>query len=343
MRRRITPFRIVACLILALVVTVVILMRIPSGDYLLLPDVAHPVAPLVRVTGGKPAKGGGELYFVDVQEQQASEFDKLFQGLIHPHSTSLPASVLIPPCTSNGEFIQSELRQMSQSQRIAAAVAERQLGYVVKQRNIGVQVDNVYGDVPAACKIAPGDVITAINGKPTKTNTDLQAAMSTVKPGQTIDVEIRRGNSTIHESVKTVADPHNPTRPLIGIFVEPAVEISKLPVKVSIDSGQIGGPSAGLAFTLELMRKLGRDVTHGYRVAATGEIALNGDVLPIGGVEQKTYGVRQAGAQVFLVPARGGNAATAKKYAGPDLKIIPVTSLKQALRALTRLPKLPNE
>jgi PDZ domain-containing protein len=118
------------------------------------------------------------------------------------------------------------------------------------------------------------------------------------------------------------------------------VKTIKLPVKVKIDSGGIGGPSAGLAFTLEVMRKLGRDVTHGYKVAATGEMTMDGTVFPIGGVKQKTYGVRDAGAQVFLVPVAGGNAKEAEKYAGPNLKIIPVTSLKQALHALAALPKL---
>ena len=77
----------------------------------------------------------------------------------------------------------------------------------------------------------------------------------------------------------------------------------KLPIKVAIDTSGIGGPSAGLAFTLEVMQKLGRNVLHGHKVAATGEMELNGQVGPIGGIKQKTYGVRQAGADVFLVPA----------------------------------------
>jgi PDZ domain-containing protein len=83
--------------------------------------------------------------------------------------------------------------------------------------------------------------------------------------------------------------------------------------------------------------ELGHDVTHGYKVAATGQIELNGAVTAIGGVKQKTYGVRDAKADVFLVPVDGGNAATAKRYAG-KLRIIPVTSFDQALKALAKLP-----
>jgi len=90
-----------------------------------------------------------------------------------------------------------------------------------------------------------------------------------------------------------------------------------------------------------VMQQLGADVTHGYKVAATGVINLDGTVSAIGGVEQKTWGVRDAGAQVFLVPVDQGNSKTAEKFAGPNLKIIPVTSIGQALHALAALPKLP--
>jgi PDZ domain-containing protein len=98
----------------------------------------------------------------------------------------------------------------------------------------------------------------------------------------------------------------------------------------------VGGPSAGLAFALEVMERLGRNVTHGYRVAATGEMELNGAVAPIGGVKQKTYGVREAGADVFLVPT--SEARIARRYAGP-LRIIPVSTFGQALHALATLPR----
>ena len=111
----------------------------------------------------------------------------------------------------------------------------------------------------------------------------------------------------------------------------------KLPIKVAIDTSGIGGPSAGLAFTLEVMQKLGRNVLHGHKVAATGEMELNGQVAPIGGIKQKTYGVRQAGADVFLVPA-GQNARDARRYAGP-VRIIPVHNIGQALHALATLPR----
>jgi PDZ domain-containing protein len=339
----ISPFRVGAALVLALVVTFVILLRpsgeLPwtSGQYLIVPDIAHPVAPLVHVAGGKPEKGSGKLFFVDVQEQQASELDVLFPWLRPEHSTLVPASELIPPGSTNHAFVEAELRQMAMSQRVAAAVALRELGYNVVARPNGVLVNEIILGTDAAGKLQPTDVIVSVNGEPTPTITDLRAVMAKVKPRQTVTLSILRGKTTLTERIRTVDQGG---RPLIGFAPAQSAEI-KLPLKVTIDSGDIGGPSAGLAFTLEVMRRLGHDVTHGYKVAATGEINLDGTVTAIGGVEQKTWGAREAGAQVFLVPKDGGNARDAQKFAGPNLRIIPVTSFAQALRALAALPKLP--
>jgi PDZ domain-containing protein len=104
---------------------------------------------------------------------------------------------------------------------------------------------------------------------------------------------------------------------------------------VNIDLGQVGGPSAGLPFALDVLQELGTNVDHGLKVVATGEMELDGTVAPIGGVKQKTYGARRAGADVFLVPA-GENAAEARRYAG-NLRIIPVTSFQQALSSLSTI------
>jgi PDZ domain-containing protein len=132
-------------------------------------------------------------------------------------------------------------------------------------------------------------------------------------------------------TVRTIASPADETRAIIGILVDQEAKID-LPIDVDIDLGEVGGPSAGLPFALEIARKLGRDVTHGCRIAATGALALDGTVLPIGGIEQKTIGARRAGVDFFLVPV-GENAEGAQENAG-DLHVIPVESFQQALRRL---------
>jgi PDZ domain-containing protein len=318
-----------------LLITLGVLYLTPSSDYILLPDRAHPVAPLVRVEGGKQPKGPGEIYFVDVFERRASELESIFPWL-HSGATLVPAKLLVPPGESDQAARQADLRAMQVSQQTAAAVALRRLGYKVTARPSGVVVDAIELESHAAGVLHANDVITAVNGVETKTIPALRKVLADVKAGQTVTLQVHRGSQVLTLKVKTIADPLTKGRAIVGFTPNQAATIH-LPINVQIDAGNVGGPSAGLAFTLELLAQLGHDPTHGYKVAATGQINLDGSVSAIGGVKQKTYGVRDAGADVFLVPVDQGNAATAKRYAGA-LKIIPVRSVAQAVRALAKLP-----
>jgi PDZ domain-containing protein len=321
--------------VILLAITALLLWLVPSNDFLLLPDVAHPVAPLVTVQGGHERKGPGGIYFVDVLERHASLLESMFPGL-RSQATLVPANELAPPGTSDKARIQQDLREMSRSQKVAAAVALRALGYRVRARPVGVIVDAVDPTSHAAGRIQPTDVIVAADGHPVRTIADLRRALARRRVGDVVALTVRRGDQQLQERVKTVAAPDNAKRPIVGFAPDQASDV-RLPIPVSIDAGNVGGPSAGLAFALEVMEKLGRDVDHGHRVAATGQINLDGSVSPIGGVKQKTYGARQAKVDAFLVPA-GENATEAKRYAH-GLRIVPVRNFKDALHALAALPR----
>lgn len=335
MRRYVTPWRVLGAIAVLFALAVLILLRIPANQYILLPDIAHPVAPLVRVQGARPAKSGA-LYFVDVREQSASVLDTLIPW-IHQHASFVPSSVIVPPCVSAAQAAAADQQQMAFSQRVAAVVALRKLGYHVVVKPTGVTVEQLILGTHAPCNLQLRDVVVAVNGTPTPTVEALHAALARVAPGAVVNLRVRRGGRTLTVPVRTVrtVDAEGHEQALVG-FSSNQSAIIKLPLRVSIDAGNVGGPSAGLAFALEVMQQLGRDVTHGHRVAATGQMELDGSVVPIGGVKQKTYGARQAGADVFLVPA-GQNARDARRYAGP-VRIIPVHSLDQALHALATLP-----
>lgn len=340
MRRYLTPWSGAGVIAFLAVLAGLLLYVVPSGafpgtsnQYILLPDIAHPVAPLVQVQGARPAKGG-TLYFVDVIERRATTLETLFPS-IRPHGTLEPAGDVVPPCATAAQAEAAQLQEMAFSQRVAAAVALRKLGYHVVVRPTGVVVSQLFAGTNAPCNLQPMDVILSADGKPTPTITALHQILARIKPGAVVDLRLRRAGRILTVHLRTVANSIEPGHAFIGISVDQAATI-KLPIHVAIDASGIGGPSAGLAFALEVMQKLGHNVLHGHRVAATGEMELNGTVAPIGGVKQKTYGVREAGADVFLVPAAGGNARTARRYAGP-LRIIPVRTFGQALRALATL------
>jgi PDZ domain-containing protein len=330
--RALTPVR-VAVAGLVLVAIAAGLFLLPSDDYLLLPDRARAVGPLVEIEGEKPMRDGGGIYFVAVDVRKASLFESLFPS-IHEGSTLVPKDQLLPPGVNEEARREGELRAMARSQQVAAAVALRRLGYDVKTKNVGVLVDALVAGSPSIGKLRPNDVIAAVDGKPVETRSDLLRLVGAHKPGQQVRLLVERGAKRQTITLRTAADPDHPKRAVIGVYVEQAASI-KLPLKVKIDLGNVGGPSAGLAFALDVMEELGRDVDGGRKIAATGEIELDGSVAPVGGVKQKTIAVRRSGIGVFLVPA-GDNAKEARRHAG-GLRIVPVKNFQQALRSLATL------
>jgi PDZ domain-containing protein len=330
-RRAVTPSRLLIAG-LTLVAVVLALMVLPSNEYVFLPDPAHPVAPLVTVKGGHDPERGG-VYFVDVIVKKASLLERLFGGL-HEGADLYPAGAVNPPGVNDAQRRRIDVEDMQRSQQIAAAVALRTAGRKVTLRGTGALVDAIDPTLPAAGKLEPDDVIVAIDGRRVTSPEDVFKTMSGVKAGQSVRMTIRRDKQTLVEQMKTVSSGPPSNRAIVGVSIEPAVDI-KLPIAVRIDAGNVGGPSAGLAFALEVLEEMGRDVVHGHKVAATGEIRPDGSIGAIGGIKQKTIGARKAGVDAFLVPA-GDNARVARQHAD-GLRIIPVETFPQALRALATL------
>jgi Lon-like protease len=311
------------------------LWLIPSHDYIFLPDRAKRVAPLVRIKGEQPQRGPGGIYLVDVLVKRANLLERIAPG-IREGSTLVPESAVDPPGTSPSQRRRADLQDMARSQDIGAAVALRKLGYRVRAAPIGVLVAGVFEGTPAVGKLRPGDVIVGIDGGKVRSQDELRRRLASVRPGEVVELDVRNGTDLRRVTIKTAADPQRPSRAVLGIAIEQAASV-KLPLAVSVDTGDIGGPSAGLAFGLDVMEELGRDVDRGYKVAATGELELDGTVIPVGGLKQKTIGARQSGVDVFVVPA-GDNAAIARRHAG-GMRVLAVRSFDQALRKLATLPQ----
>ena len=316
-------------------VTGVVLWRYPSDTFVILPDKAHPAAPIVTVARAKQGADTGGIYFLDVIERKATLLEDMFHSTAPDGATFLPPAAVTPPGVSQSQTEQVDLGEMALSQQIAAAVGERAAGYKVTTNPSGARVVAIEGGAPADGKLLPGDVIVAVDGHPVKTSAAARAAMRRRKPGDTVELGVRNRSGLRTVDIKTIADPQNKSIPIVGILIDQAAQI-RLPVPVHIQTGNIGGPSAGLAFALEVLQKLGKNVDRGYKIAATGEIELDGTVLPIGGAQQKAISAHNAGVDVMLVPA-GDNARIARKYAG-STKVIPVESFRQALHALATLP-----
>ncbi|HTS14455.1 MAG TPA: S16 family serine protease, partial [Candidatus Sulfotelmatobacter sp.] len=147
------------------------------------------------------------------------------------------------------------------------------------------------------------------------------------------DVSLRLGSSVQNGKAVPIVGIGAPHVPIPGMGTQPAYTFP-FPVQISTDG--IGGPSAGLAFTLGLINALsGGHLTGGHTVAATGTIHPDGTVGDVGGVAQKTVAVEKAGATLFLVPPQ--EYATAKAKATPGLTVVAVHSLSDAVKALQRV------
>jgi Lon-like protease len=311
------------------VVAAGVLWLVPSDHYIVLPDRARPVDPLVSVPGEDEEQESAGIYMVDVRVGRANLFERLFPG-VYDGAELVPERVLNPVGVSDRQRRTSSLNQMSRSQQIAITVALRELGRQVSVEAAGAEVMLVTPGAPADGELLVGDVIVEARREPIATTIDLRQAMRPVQPGSTVELTVTRDGEEVELSVGTEASQQGPRRAVMGVQVRDAQEFD-FPLDVEIDAGSVGGPSAGLAFALEIVDELGSDLENGRRVVATGEITLAGDVLAVGGVRQKTIGAREAGASVFLVP--DANAAEAREQAG-DLEIVPVSDFDEALAFL---------
>ena len=325
---------------LLLLTAFAVLWIVPTNTYIFLPNEAHPVEPLVEVEGEREQQGEGGIYFVDVLVRKATLLERLVPS-IHDGATLQPRSRVLQEGETDSERRREELRSMRLSQRAAAAVALRELGYDVVIREIGARITNVDPEVPAADVLEPGDVVVAVDGRRVRTPAALSRLVTAQQPGSQLRLTVLREGKRREATVRTIAvTDRGRRRAVIGVFIDPAFMI-RLPIKVEIDTGNVGGPSAGLAFALDVMEELGRDIDRGYRVAATGSISPDGRVGRVGGLRQKAIGVRRSNVDVFLVPA-GDNAREARRYAR-DVRVIPVNTFRQALLALATLPRKRQE
>jgi PDZ domain-containing protein len=313
-----------------------VLWLAPSDDYILLPDKARPVAPLVTVAKHRQTKtrDEGEIYFLAVTVRKATLLEQLFPWL-RDDATLVPASAIRPPGVSEKTQERIDTRAMSRSQTIAAAVALDALHQKVVVRPAGARIARVFAGMPAAKRLQRADLIVDLDGRPVRNPCALRQLIGMHRPGDRVRVTVRRGNSLRTVRLRTAADPDQPNRPVIGVLLDQGADI-QLPFSIRIRSGGVVGPSAGLAFALEIMEKLGRNVDRGYRIAATGELELGGCVVPIGGEKQKAIEAARAHVDILLIPA-GENATEAKRYA-KDVRVIPVKSFQQALHSLATLP-----
>jgi PDZ domain-containing protein len=226
---------------------------------------------------------------------------------------------------------------MNQSKDSAVQVALQRLGYNVTPTPTGVVIEETVPGSPADGVLRVAETITAIDGQPVATTDDLRAIMTSHKPGDRVTLTLEATDKTTRTADLTLgANPQDANAAFLGISLTTRLVYPDLPVHVTITSGGIGGPSAGLAFTLGIIDLMTPgDLTARNEVAATGTIEADGTVGPIGGIQSKVVTVARGHVKYFLVPV--DDADEARSVAPKDLQIIPVHDLDEALSFLATI------
>ena len=286
--------------------------------------------PLITITGHTVHPTSGHLNMVSISYvggpgHQFNVFTAL-RAWLDPHEAVVPQTELFAPGQSQQQVTQQDQVEMTGSQESATAAALHQVGIAYKTV---AEVVSVKQGLPAYGKLKPGDLITAVDGQPVTGTTRLTALIK-AHAAEPITVTFRRGGTTQHTQLTA---EQVGGRPILGIVVQDQYQF---PFTVTIQIGQIGGPSAGTMFALGIIDKISpENLTGGKFIAGTGEISANGAVSPIGGIQQKMIAARDAGATVFLAPA--ANCSDTRGAVPAGLRVVKVSTLSGAVSALQNI------
>ncbi|MGA5439153.1 YlbL family protein [Streptomyces griseoincarnatus] len=304
----------------------------------------HDGEPVLQIAGRKTYPADGHLNMTTVRVTSADYRMNLVEAVYGwlAHDTKVvPHDTLYPDGKTEEESTQENAEEFSQSQESAKVAALKELDVPVKS---WVIVSTVVKDAPAEGKLHAGDVIKAVDGKPVKEPSDVADLVTEHRPGEDVvftivpakeqaaaEKEKRTAVKTEKVTVTTRAsDDAGEKRAVVGIS---AGTDHTFPFTVDIKLADVGGPSAGLMFALGIYDKLTPgSITGGSFVAGTGTIDDEGKVGPIGGIEMKTVGARDKGAEYFLTPA--DNCAAAAKDTPDGLTLVKVGTIDDALDAL---------
>ena len=330
-------------------VTLLVLFPFDVPYYSFSPGPVNDVSDFIEVPDAS-TEGVGELFFLTVSLKDVNVIEYI-AALLDGEVDLSPRENVRPVGVSQESLRAQNLALMRNSQDSAKFVALTQLGYEVTLNGSGALIQGIVEESAAADLLFEGDVIVAVDGQPVEFVDEAVAEIGGRAPGDEVTLSIRRvvapDNEVESFEITIVLGPYRaededgnivdePDRGMVGVLLTNAETETVFPIDIEIDSQNIGGPSAGLMFALEIMNQLTEeDLTKGRAIAGTGTIARDGSVGAIGGIRQKVYGAIDAGADFVLVPS--SNVPDALEAAGDDITVIEVATIADALGFLETL------
>ncbi|MEN2766556.1 SepM family pheromone-processing serine protease [Ornithinibacillus xuwenensis] len=328
--------------VFSVVIAIIIAFFLSTYDlpyYIQKPGGADALNPIVQVDNGDDSEG--DFHLVTVRGGQATPIQYALAKIL-PHHDVLPLDQVRPEGISDDEYFQAQLHMMESSQEASTVVAYTAANEDISIDYNGVYVVSVVDGMPADGILKMGDRIIGIDDTEISESDDLISYIDSKKAGNTVRLTIVRNEEELEKEVTLEAFEGTDNKIGIGIQLVTDRDVSVSP-EITFASGSIGGPSAGLMFSLEIYDQLTEgDLTKGHQIAGTGEIDYNGNVGRIGGIDKKIVAADREGIEVFFAPNEGGrggdsNYEVAKKKAeeiGTDMVIVPVDTFEDALHYL---------
>ncbi len=294
------------------------------------PGPAREVTPLIRFDDRERYDPAGALLWTTVRTKPLTAFGALLAWL-DPYEVIVAEDVVYPPQVPREVESQRSISQMDTSKIDATTVVLALLEDYPEEHGRGALVQATAPGCPADGELFPGDVIVAIDGQPIRSQADASAAIDEAGPGDelrfVVDVDGER------ERARFVREPCGEGgERLVGVVLQ-----DEFPFDVTIETGDVGGPSAGLMWAVGLYELLTPgDLTDGRTIAGTGEIDQDGTVYPIGGIRDKVVAAERSGATLFLAPA--DNMPELEGVDTGEMQVVSVSTFQEALDALEAAP-----
>ncbi|GAK14500.1 PDZ domain-containing protein [Geomicrobium sp. JCM 19039] len=340
-------------IVVAILFAVLIINQIPTGYYYSQPGEATGLQELITVEGSSQYEEG-EFYLTTILQSRASPFLYVWSYL-SPYRVLTPEDILMTEDETDEEYQHRQTESMRQSQDAAKIAAYRAAGATVHIEENGVFVTQFVDGMGAVEELESGDTITAVDDQEIRNFNELTEALQGKEAGEFAELWIEREGDRFQVDVEMRHFP-DPDEDEDGIGADPEAvglgiifpvndrEVSFDP-DVTIEAGAIGGPSAGLMFSLEIYNQLieDEDITRGMNVAGTGSINEDGQVGRVGGVSQKVVAADRSGIEIFFTPndeelGERSNYLAALEAANDvnaDIDVVPVETLQDAIDYLT--------
>jgi len=284
--------------------------------------------PVVAIEGTPVQPTSGHLNMTTVSQRDGLTLGQALAFWGSGEDQLIPRDLVFPPEKSRDDIQKSQNADFQRSEDNAEYAA---LNYLKFPKSVTVQ--KVTDPGPSLGKLQPGDALDAVNGTKTPTIEAFTALLKATKPGQEIVIDYRRQNSAPGTARITLGKNDDRDYGYLGVAVQDA---PWAPFSVDFNLANIGGPSAGLMFSLAVVDKLTTGDLNGSKfIAGTGTIGPDGTVGPIGGISHKMSSAQEAGATVFLVPA--DNCDEARTATGNSMELIKAETLTQTIDALHTL------